>query len=255
MSPKQTRVTIERVRRITTHIQRIELGVDDNIARIRPGQSLLVRANDTSWDPYLSERWVPVALDGRTITVECPVDGKYTPGQIVSVLGPVGAPFPMRFNLRNLLLIAMDVPPTQLILLATLALRSQIEVTLVLTGAATTYPLDALPEEVEVLTGDLQNGWPNQVFTVGWADQVIAVTAPHYHHIYYPALVERIHELRAEVPQRYMLGLFDIPMVCGTGACHGCGITLKDGTAHYTCQDGPALDLEQVSFDLAPQNE
>ena len=85
------------------------------------------------------------------------------------------------------------------------------EEAMVLGGTAAEYPLDALPPEVEVLTGSVEEGWPNQVTTVGWADQVIAVADPRYRERVYAALLARIHELRAEVPRQYVLGLFDQP--------------------------------------------
>ena len=247
MSIRESQATIERVRRISPTLQRIDLGVEDYLARLKPGQTLLARIAEDRWDPYLPEAWTPVALDKQTITIERPARDQYLPGQVVTLLGPVGAPFPMRYNLRNLLLVALDAYPTPLVLLASMAVRSQIEVTLVLTGDATEYPLDALPPEIEVVTGSLQEGWPNQVTTVGWADQTIAVANPRYRHELYPQLMARIRELRADIPKRFMLGLFDQPMPCGTGACQGCGVTCQ-GKDHLVCVDGPALDLEEVSF-------
>ncbi len=248
MFAKEARATIERVRRISSRLQRLELGVEEGLSHLKPGQMLLARLHEDRWDPYLPERWVPVAVDGRTITIERPARNHYAPGQVVSVLGPVGAPFPMRYNLRNLLLIALDTMPTPLLFLGGLAIRSKISVTLVLSGVASEYPLEVLPEEVEVIEGDLDNGWPNQVTTVGWADQVIAAANPAYYNTLYPALLRKIHELRAEVPRRYLLGIFDLPMACGVGTCQGCGVSCHTGGDRLICVDGPALDLEEVNF-------
>jgi NAD(P)H-flavin reductase len=248
MTVKETRATIERVRRLSSRIQRIDLGVEEGLARIKPGQSLLVRTSEYGWDPYLAEQWIPVGLDGRTVTIERPAHNNYTPGQVVTVLGPVGAPFPMRFNLRSLLLLALDSTPTPLVLLARLAVRSKISVTMVLGGSAQEYPLDALPPEVEIIQGDVENGWPNQVTTVGWADQVIAVANPVYRHQIYPELLAAIQRLRAEIPARFVLGIYDEPMPCGTGACQGCGVSCQGSDPHLVCIDGPALDLQQVNF-------
>lgn len=248
MSVKESSATIERVRRLSGRLQRLDLGVEENLARLKPGQAVLARLSPESWDPYLPEVWTPVALDGATITVERPVGVAYTPGQIVSLLGPVGAPFPMRPNLRSLLLLALDAEPTPLILLATLAVLSKIEVTLVLGGRAKDYPLQALPAEIEVVEGDLEQGWPNQVTSVGWADQVIAVANPRYRHLTYPALLARLHQLRQDIPKRFALGIFEQPMPCGVGTCFGCGFACKEGADKLTCLDGPALDLEEVTF-------
>lgn len=247
MSARVTQATIERVRRISPTLQRLEIGVEASLARLKPGHALLARLSEEGWDPYLAEQWIPVATDGLTITIERPARDHYMPGQIVTLLGPVGAPFPMRPGLHNLLLLAQDTPPTPLILLASLAIRSQIEVTLVLGGTATEYPLEALPPEVEVLTGTIEEGWPNQVTTVGWADQVIAVVDPRYREQLYAALLARIHALRAEVPRQYVLGIFDLPMPCGTGACQGCAVSCREKD-RLVCVDGPAIDLQDVNF-------
>ncbi|GAB4571471.1 MAG: hypothetical protein Kow0077_08200 [Anaerolineae bacterium] len=247
MSAKETQATIERVRRISPSLQRLDLGVEESLARLKPGQLLLARLSEDRFDPYLPEPWVPVALDNVTITIERPARDQYLPGQVVTLLGPVGAPFPMRYNLRNLLLIALDAMPTPLVLLASMAVRSQIEVTMVLGGSAAQYPLDVLPPEVEVLHGDLETGWANQVTTIGWADQVIAVANPRYRHELYPRLATRIRELRVEIPKRFILGIFDQPIPCGTGACQGCGVACH-GRDRLVCVDGPAIDLDEVNF-------
>lgn len=248
MSIKETPATIERVRRISPHLQRIELGVEQSLARLKPGQCLLARTAADAWEPYLPEKWAPVALHDRTVTIERPAKNQYQPGQVIPIRGPVGSPFPMRYNLRSLLLIALDTPPTPLVLLATMAIKSQIAVTMVLNGTAKDYPLEVLPPEMEVVHGSIDEGWPNQVTTVGWADQIIAVADPRYRHYLYPTLLEKIKELRAEIPTRYLLGIFDQPIPCGTGACMGCGVACKDGHDHLTCQDGPAIDLNIVNF-------
>ncbi|MBN2472498.1 MAG: hypothetical protein JXN59_17355 [Anaerolineae bacterium] len=248
MSIRETQATIERVRRVSPTLQRIDLGVEEHLARLKPGQSLLARISDERWDPYLPEVWTPVAVDKLTITIERPARDQYLPGQVVSLLGPVGAPFPMRYNLRSLLLLALDAYPTPLVLLANMAVRSGIEVTLVLSGMAAEYPLEALPPELEVVTGSLEEGWPNQVTTIGWADQIISVANPRYRHELYPQLMARVHEMRAEIPKRFMLGLFEQPIPCGTGACQGCGVSCH-GKHHLICVDGPALDLEDVNFE------
>lgn len=246
MNTKETRATIERVRRLSAHLQRIDIGVEQSLTRIKPGQALLAHMADT-WEPYLAEQWTPVATKGRTVTIERPTHTQYTPGQVVTLVGPVGAPFTMRYNLRSLLLLALDTAPTPLVLLASMAIKSKIEVTLVLGGSARDYPLDALPAELEILEGDLEEGWPNQVTTVGWADQIIATANPTYRDQTYKALVQRINELRADVPTRFMLGLYDLPMPCGVGACQGCGVSCSDGDK-LICVDGPAIDLATANF-------
>ena len=46
------------------------------------------------WHPYLRELWFPVEIQASNLLViEQPARAQFTPGQLLSVMGPVGQPF------------------------------------------------------------------------------------------------------------------------------------------------------------------
>src|SRR5262249_18679712 len=146
------------------------------------------------------EPWIPVKKEGSYLVVERPIGRAYAPGQVVSLLGPVGKPFPLNEKAHTLLLIAHEATPVALLFLAETALKQGAAVALVLGGAARHYPVEALPQEVEVIRGDEVGGWPDPTRTLGWADQIFAVAPPPSDIPYYSWLLERVREARIDVP-------------------------------------------------------
>lgn len=245
---KETEAIIERVKRVNVGFQHLELAVDDSLLKIKPGQTLLACLDPDSWHPYLREQWWPVAVVENKLLIERPVREHYEPGQIVSVVGLVGQPYRFRRTLRNVLLVAYDTPPTPLLMTIPWLLANRISVTLVLLGSAKAYTTHHLPSEVEIVQGDSTDdllSWPNQVMTVGWADQVFAVAGGDDEFTGFRKLLERFQERRADIPQNYLFGVFQPTIPCGAGACHACMIPLKK-TTPLTCLEGPAFDLTQV---------
>lgn len=256
---------IERVRRVNEHYQHVELAVDEALVRIKPGQSLLVRrANDGEtpevWHPYLREQWHPVMISGNKLVIERPAAMRYEPGEIISVLGPVGQPFRFRRTLRNVLLLAYHTPPTALLMTIPFLLANNVAVTLVLLGEAVHYATQHLPPEVEVLRGtppapkdqkpltvEEELIWPNQVLTVGWADQVFAAVGQDDEMRRFYDVLAMLRRLRAEVPKNYLFGVFQPALACGVGACACCMIAAQ-GALHQVCMEGPAFDLSLVDF-------
>jgi hypothetical protein len=264
---KITEAIIERIRRVNAGYQRLDLAVDESIQAIKPGQSLLVRVQD-SWDPYLRQQWWPVELRAGRLTVERPDDEEYETSQLVNLLGLVGQPFKFRRTLRNVLLVAYDVPPHPLLLTIPWLLGNQISVTLVLLGAAAAYDTGHLQKEVEIIRGDSDFTWQNQVMTVGWADQVFVAAArddeiPQLEKrrqaglsvqvaqddemARFARVVERFKERRADVPKNYLFGVFRPLLPCGTGACQACMLRTTQGES-LICTDGPAYDLMQLNL-------
>jgi NAD(P)H-flavin reductase len=246
---RETQAIIERVRRISADLQQLDLSTDPSLSQLQPGHSLFAHLlENTQFTPYLREQWFPIAVGAARVVVELPPQQRYHPGQVVSLLSPVGRPIPLRANVQRVLLIAHDTLPTPFILLAQQLIASQVAVTLVLSGTALRYPLELLPPEIEVVHGDSGWTWPDQVQTINWADQVIALAPPYAQIETYGALYEMIAQLRpGDVPENYVLGLFHQPLACGTGACQACQVTCKGGDL-LACTDGPAIDLKRVSF-------
>lgn len=264
---RETEAIIERVWRANAGYQRLELAVDEALQMIKPGQSVLVRQGD-AWDPYLRQQWWPVEVRTGRVIFERPDDEQYQPAQIINVMGLVGAPFKFRRTLRNVLLIAYDVPPHPLLMTIPWLLSNRISVTLVLAGQAASYDTQHLPAEVEVIHGDDDFQWPHQVMTIGWADQVFLVAArddelPRLARLQsqgaaltvaqedeqarFIRVLERFRALRADVPKNYLFAVFRPLLPCGSGACQACMLHTSQGSA-LVCTEGPAFDITQLNL-------
>lgn len=264
---KETHGLIERIRRINAEYQHLELAVDEALYQLKPGQSLLARA-DESWNPYLRQHWWPVGMTAQNkLLVEQPAGIRYEPGQVIHLLGPVGEPYRFRKSLRNVLLMAYDTPPTPLLMMIHWLLRSKISVTLALLGSSRTYDTQHLSAELEIIHADDQHTWPDQVMTLGWADQVFVVAGqqdeeiftqttaplqqemprPDEEHRRFAQILQLIHERRNDVPKQYVFGIFQSVIACGIGACDACMLRSGD-ELKLICVDGPAFDLTSVKL-------
>ena len=245
-SMKETEAIIEKIKRINEHFQHLELAVDRSLHQMKPGESVLARIGK-HWDPYLREHWWPVGFTGNNkLIIERSGHIPYEPGQIVSLLGPVGVNFRFRRSLRNILLIAYDTPPTPLLMMIHWLLANHVNVTIALLGEnAEHYDTKHVSPEVEVIHGDDQLTWPDQVLTLGWADQVFVVVAPDDEPLRFSRLMNVIREKRSEVPKNYIFGVFQSVLPCGIGACDACTVRVE-GELKHICTDGPAFDLTLV---------
>lgn len=246
---REIQAIIERVRRVSADLQQLDLAVDRSLAQIKPGQSLYAALSDSAhWNPYLREQWIPVDLRPGLLTVEMAVGRVYAPGQAVSVLSPVGNPIPTRPGLQHLLLIAEDALPTPFVLLTRSLLSGGGSVVLVLGGRATTYPLEQLSPEIEILRSDTDWKWPDQVETLHWADQVVVLAPGPVQIDTYRRLYDVIGQLRQhDIPDHYVCGMFYPRLACGAGACQSCEVPSRKETL-LACADGPAIDLKRILF-------
>ncbi len=243
---KETQAIIERVTRVNETHQQLHLAVDPSLHNLKAGQSVLARTSET-WDPYLRQQWWPVRVEKKMLVVERPGSERYEPGQVVSLLGVIGQPYRFRRTLRNVLLMAFDTAPTPLLMTIPALLANRVSVTLLLLGDATEYGTEYLPPEIEVIKGDAEMNWPNRVTTVGWADQVFVAVKPEGEIGAFQRVWALFRELRADIPQAYLFGVFRPILPCGIGACSACLIRTK-GEHTFACLEGPALDLTQVNL-------
>lgn len=244
----QTQAIIERVRRVNETHQRLSLAVEPSVLNIKPGQTLLVRA-EPGWDPYLREQWHPVGLERDLLVVERPGTTHYQPGTIIDLIAPIGSPFRFRKTLRSILLLAYNTPPTPLLYALLPLLANHVGVTLLLLGTARSYDTAHLPPEVEVVRGDDDGlNWQNRVTTVGWADQVLVVTAPEREADDLRAVWTLFRELRAEIAPNYLFAVHSPPLPCGVGACGACAVRQQGGGMALVCTEGPALDMTKLAF-------
>jgi len=250
---RETQAYIERVTRVNRQHQRLALAVDRSLASMRAGQSMLVRLIDKDyevehWDPYLRELWFPVEIQASNIVmVERPARMHYLPGQLLSVIGPIGQPFRFRQKLRNVLLIAYDTTPAALLLMLQPLLAKRVSVTLVLIGSARQYESNHLPEEVEVFKANDDMTWPDMVMTLGWADQVFVLVGQGNEQGSFSDIMRLMRERHSEIPANYVFGVVQRDLPCGVGACHACAMRLR-GARKLQCLDGPAFDLTDMQL-------
>jgi hypothetical protein len=245
---KETQAYIERIKRVNRDSQRLELAVDRSLSSLLAGQALLVRRIEKDyesehWDPYLRELWFPVEVQASNIVVvEQPASAQFAPGQLLSIMGPVGRPFRFRRKLRNILLLVYQTTPAALLLMLPPLLTKQVSITMILMGSARQYDTGHLPEEVEIIQAEDNMTWPDMVMTLGWADQVFAIVGQGNELRYFGEIMELIRQRRNDVPANYIFGVMQRQLPCGVGACHACVLNLQ-GEQKLQCADGPAFDL------------
>ncbi|GAB4547183.1 MAG: hypothetical protein OHK0023_08080 [Anaerolineae bacterium] len=240
---------IERIWQVAAGVQRFSLAVENVHRNLAAGQMLLARTS-ASYDPYLREPWIIVEKRSTHLVIERPSRFMYTPGQVVSVLGPVGKALPEKPNLRTALLLAYESSPTALLMFAAELLDKGTAVTLVLVGAARGYPLEALPAELEVIRAADHSLWAEKDRLLQWAELVIALAPPPHDLPAYGRLLDDITRIRIQPAAGFAYGLIQPPLPCGYGACGACWVRLKDGEEVATCTDGMAFDL--LSLSLTP---
>jgi hypothetical protein len=131
-------------------------------------------------------------------------------------------------------------------MLAEDALRKDMAVALALIGTALHYPLDGLPQELEIMKGEPDGSWPHETEMLRWAEQIVAVAPPPYDLQHYRALLTALQDIRVEVPSDYAYVLYQPPMPCGVGACRACLLDYAKEEA-LACLDGPAFDLLKLT--------
>ena len=114
---KETQAYIERIRRVSRDVQRLELAVDASLGDMRAGQAVLARRIEKDydiqrWSPYLRDLWFPVEVHaGSIIVIERSARESHAPGDLFSLIGPVGNSLRFRRKLRNILLLVYQTGP------------------------------------------------------------------------------------------------------------------------------------------------
>jgi len=249
----ETKAYIERIKRVNRDYQQLELAVDPSLSNMRAGQAVMTRLLDKDfevekWEPYLRELWFPVEIIANNkIIVERPANVQYIPGQLLSLIGPVGQPFRFRRSLRNILLMVYHTPPSTLLMMLKPLLANQVSVTMVLMGTAKDYDTQHIQEEIEIVRADEDLTWPDMVMTLGWADQVFVLVGQGDERSYFAQVMELVKERRNDIPANYIFGVFQNVLPCGVGACNACMLKMTEGTK-LQCIDGPAFDLTTVKL-------
>jgi len=259
---KDTRARIERLRRVNVHFQQLDLVVEDeSLYKVKPGQSFLARPIDSagelhlSWHPYLRERWWAYAGPQGRLTVELPTNPLYHPGDLVTLLGPIGEPYKYVPNVHSVLLIAYDAPPIPLTVMIPSLIRSQVNTTLVLLGQAQRYDTSNLDPLVEVHRGERDLVWEGALHDLSQASQIFAVVPQDDELLRFRELMEGLQSYRdAQFPfgPRTLFGVLQAPLPCGVGACDACLVRLKDPNGgselKRACLAGPSFDLTTLKL-------
>ncbi len=246
---KETEALVSRVKKVNETHQHLHLTVDESLLQIKAGQSVLVRPQTATLNPYLREQWFPVGITKTALIMELPLHYNVEPGRdVFSLMGLIGQPFKFRKTLRSVLLIAVDTAPTPLTMVIAPLLSNNVAVSLILLGEATHYGTSHLPPEVEVLTGGEDLNWTNRVTSIGWADQVFVCVPPGAEMPYFERIWTLFSELRSHIDPNYLFGIFRPPLPCGTGACQACMLKKRGNKTLLLCEAGPAIDLSEVRF-------
>lgn len=225
----------------TAHVERIA-ALSATLAEVRvacparvipqPGQLVLARRASDCLREMLFPR--TLYLDGFTFEISVGLEGepRWNPGAPLDLLGPVGRPLSMPKSTRRLLLIDGGPGPGRLLPFIHAGLALKAAATLLLNRVD--YPVESLPAEVEVRTGDLAS---ELVEALAWADLVVADPGETGWPVFQTLL-----EAAPTFPARPLVYVLNAsPMPCGVGACRACAVS-TDRRWHYACVDGPFLE-------------
>jgi dihydroorotate dehydrogenase electron transfer subunit len=198
------------------------------------------------------------------------------PGERLDMLGPLGRPFEVDPRSQHILLIAGGLGMAGIRMLADQAVRDGRRVAILFgaQGAASVYPSNLLPDEVEyvVATDDGSLGHRGFVTELmadyeAWADQAFAC-GPH-------PMLKRLAALAAGRRQRlgvaklgrkrgggkadplgspaarrkaFLQVSMEQTMGCAVGACLGCVVWGVDGPVRV-CREGPVFAAEEIDWE------
>ena len=239
----------------------LRLGSCEPLRGARPGQFVMVRG-EWGRDPLLPRAFsILRMLDDGSCELLLKAVGRGTRlmeetrvGATMSVLGPLGKPFPAPERGRTDLLVAGGVGLAPLLWHAEVA-RAAGLTTELFYGGRTAEDLVLLDEieragcTVHLTTEDGSKGMKGRVTAALEARLQIGKLGPNPHVLtcgpnpMMRAVVELAH--KAKLPS---LVSVEGEMACGIGACLGCAVPLTDGSKPfgYACTDGPVFDASRI---------
>lgn len=235
----------------------LKLRAPDIAATARPGQFLMVTVAPGGELPQTLPR--PMAIsrtDGVDVEFVYGVVGEGTTrlthtavGDSVAVVGPLGQPFSLLPETRNMLVIGRGIGSCSLTLLVDRAVRSGIAVTAMdsaripelLVGARYFEAFGADTIRVDDATGTSHTDNVEAVLRARCEAE-----APHQIAVCGSArLTEIARRLGDEYGARVEVSI-EAHMACGIGYCHGCSRGTRSATAEapLVCKDGPVFLLD-----------
>jgi dihydroorotate dehydrogenase electron transfer subunit len=255
-------------RAATPRLRWLTLDAPELAHSVRPGQYLLLRcAEPGSYDPLLRRALFVAAAEpalGQIGLLYEPDErglawlARGRPGDTLDAIGPLGQPFTVGAQTRNLLLIGQGSGLAALLLVARAAAAQGRAVTLLAgaTDADRLPPPFLLPGEVEYQSfvglqisdfrlqidpANAKSTIYNLQSAIAWADQVFAGLPDEQ----LPALRDIIRAARYRWARGFASALLAGPIVCGVGACGTCATELRKGL-RLRCSEGPVFELRDV---------
>jgi len=222
----------------------------------QPGQFLMVRCDDSC--QRLLRRPLSIhSLRPDAVAVLFKVIGPGThwlaqrhPGDRLDLLGPLGNGFRVEPRWRNLLLVAGGLGIAPLAALASQALASDHQVTLLLGASQANhlYPTHFLPAGLNIVlaTEDGSAGHKGLVTDLisDYAAKTNAVFACGPISMY-KTLSQLASKILTAKPIQVSV---ETRMGCGLGGCFSCTIKTSDGMKRV-CRDGPVFELRDIDWD------
>jgi dihydroorotate dehydrogenase electron transfer subunit len=173
------------------------------------------------------------------------------PGMTLDLLGPLGRPWEIRPQVRNVLLSGADPLLPSLLFLARQAIERELAVTLIhcVERAEEGYPPALLSPEIEyqvfVNPDNSQTPGASLAAQLGayfsWADAVCCGLPENV----LAALVRAHPRLREKYVAQAVVGR---PLMCVSGTCLACQLETRHGP-RLVCRDGPVFSLRDVAAD------
>lgn len=234
-----------------THVLTLEAGRAARSAS--PGQFLHIRCSD-SHAPLLRRPMSVYRTEGDSIQLLIRAVGEGSrwlvrrePGDRLDCLGPLGHPFRLGSQTRNLLMVGGGYGVAPLVGLAERALRRGGNVALAV-GAASdelVFPSRLLPAEVEYLVAT-ENGSTGYH---GLVTDLVAERLPWADAVYACGPIPMMRALAAimarSAPRTTGYVAMEERMGCAMGVCLGCVIETTRGHLRV-CTEGPVFDIHQI---------
>ena len=189
-------------------------------------------------------------------------------GTEVEILGPLGRPFDVKRQIKNIVLVAggLGIAPIRFLLeylkKGISEFQPRIRFYMGAKTAGDLVELDRLEhlcEDINVCTDDCSMGYHGVVTeplekdlkSFPLADTMIYACGP-------AAMIRRLAGLLEDHPVPCQVSMEE-RMACGLGACLGCAIAVRgqNGERQYkrVCKDGPVFDIRDILWDEASKEE
>jgi dihydroorotate dehydrogenase electron transfer subunit len=259
MSQYQTQAVLESVDQLTDDIFRISLRAPAIAQSARPGQFVMVKTRE-GLDPLLRRPFsIHDAPDQNRISLLYKVIGKgtrflsqFSPGETISIIGPLGNSFFYDKDTRPLIIGGgMGIAPLLFLTRKLLTKMNQEDIQILL-GAKRKEEIEPLTQELAVLgvtascaTDDGSfghHGFVTELFPQPCTATTVFVCGPN-------ALMAAIAK-KCQTLDISCHASLEAHMACGLGACLGCTIIASDYSYKHVCKHGPVFDTREILWTL-----